>query len=104
MEFLSHPQQLSSSDTHDIPCRTSVAQSAEGDGQMTASALFGPAWEGDSLEVLWQHAGRAFCRLCDGAGRERHAFIPVLSGTEHPTSETIDRLWHEYELRDFVDG
>ena len=51
--------------------------------------------------MLWQDAGRAFCRL----GRERpaghrHAFIPVLSGTEHPTLENINRLSREYELKD----
>ena len=30
---------------------------------MKASVLFGAGWEGDSLEVLWQDAGRAFCKL-----------------------------------------
>jgi hypothetical protein len=28
--------------------------SAEGDGQMKASALFGAGWENDPPEVLWQ--------------------------------------------------
>jgi predicted ATPase len=67
---------------------------------MKASALFGVGWERDSVEVLWQDAGRAFCRLGgDGAG-DGHAFIPVLSGSEHPTLESINRLIREYELKD----
>ena len=68
---------------------------------MKPSALFGAGWEGDSVEVVWQDAGRAFCRLGrDGPAGERHAFIPVLSGTEHPTLESINRLIREYELKD----
>jgi len=68
---------------------------------MKASALFGADWEQDSVEVLWQDAGRAFCRLGrDGPGGDRHAFIPVLSGSEHPTLQSINRLTREYELKD----
>ena len=71
---------------------------------MKASALFGAGWEHDSLEVLWQDAGRAFCRLGrDGPAGDRHAFIPFLSGAEHPTLESINRLTHEYELKDYLD-
>jgi len=71
---------------------------------MKASVLLGAGWENDSLEVLWQDAGRAFCRLRpDGAHSDRHAFIPLLSGAGHPTVESISRLTHEYELRDDVD-
>ena len=33
----------------------------------------------------------------------RHAFIPVLSSAEHPTLESINRLTHEYELKDYLD-
>src|SRR6476620_7034968 len=67
---------------------------------MKASALFGTGWEHDSVEVLWRDAERAFCRLArDGAG-DGHAFIPVLSGSEHPTLESINRLIREYELKD----
>ena len=32
----------------------------------------------------------------------RHAFIPVLSGAEHPTLESINRLIREYELKDYL--
>jgi len=68
---------------------------------MKASALFGAGWEHESVEPLWQDARRAFCRLGrDSPAGDRHAFIPVLSGSDHPTLESINRLIHEYELKD----
>src|SRR5690348_4363316 len=76
-------------------------RAAKGNGQMKASALFGPGWEHEPLEVLWQDAGRAFCRLGrDGLASDRHAFIPVLSGAQHPTLDSINSLIREYELKD----
>ena len=71
---------------------------------MKASALFGAGWEDDSLEVLWREAGRAFCRLRrDDADGGRHAFIPIPSGAEHTTFESLNRFTHEYELREYLD-
>ena len=65
----------------------------------------GAAWGNDSLEVLWEDTERAFCKLWrDDAEGHRHAFIAVLSGAEHPTLESINRLAHEYELKDYLDG
>ena len=58
-----------------------LPRAAEEDKQMKASALFGAGWDHDSIEVLWQDAGRAFCRCWrDDVEGEKHAFIPVLSG------------------------
>jgi predicted ATPase/signal transduction histidine kinase len=56
-------------------------------------------------EVLWQDTERALCRLSrtSDAG-DRHAFIPVLSGGEHPTLESINRLTHEFGLKDHLDS
>ena len=72
---------------------------------MKASVLFGAGWEDDSLEVLWRDADRAFCRLWrDDAEGETHAFIPIPSGAEHPTLESVNRLTHEYELQSFLDS
>jgi len=72
---------------------------------MKASVLFGAGWENDSLEVLWRDAGRAFCRLLrDNTDRDRYAFIPILSDAEHPTLESVNRLAHEFELREYLDG
>ena len=71
---------------------------------MKASVLLGAGWENDSLEVLWRDADRAFCRLRrDVADGGRHAFIPIHSGAEHPTLESLNRLTHEYELREYLD-
>ena len=41
----------------------------------------------------------ADCARNDAEG-ERHAFIPILSDAEHPTLESVNRLAHEYELRE----
>ena len=72
--------------------------------QMKASVLLGAGWEDDSLEVLWRDAGRAFCRLSrNDAVSETHAFIPIPSGADRPTLESVNRLTHEYELREYLD-
>ena len=72
---------------------------------MTASSLSGAGGEHDSLNVLWGDTERVFCKLSrDGAEGDRHAFTPVLTGAEHPTLESINRLTHEYELKDYLDG
>jgi PAS domain S-box-containing protein len=73
---------------------------------MKASALLGAGGANDTLEVLWEDAERVFCRIWrDDAEGHRHAFIPaVLSGTEHPTLASINRLTHEYELKDCLDS
>ena len=61
--------------------------------------------ESQALEVLWEDAERAFCRLGSGdAEGYRYAFMPVLPDGEHPTIGSINRLTHEYELRDYLDG
>src|SRR5580765_6934310 len=73
--------------------------------QMKASALFGAGWEGDSVEVLWRDADRAFCRLWrNDAESETHAFIPIPSGADHSTLESVSRLTHEHELQSYLDG
>jgi PAS domain S-box-containing protein len=72
---------------------------------MKTSSLSGAGGEYDSLEVLWENAERVFCRLWrDDAEGDRHAFIPVVSGAEHSTLECVNRLTHEYELKDYLDG
>jgi len=69
--------------------------------QMQASALFGAGWEHESVEVRWQQAGRAFCRLGrDGPAGNTHAFTPLVSDSKHPTVESINRLTREYELKE----
>jgi len=71
---------------------------------MKASALFGADWADDSLEVLWRDARRA-CKLRrDDADGDAHVFIPIPSGSEHPTLESVNRLTHEHGLQRHLDG
>ncbi len=80
-------------------------RSGEENGKMKASVLFGAGWESDSSEVLWRDGGRAFCRLFrSNADGERYAFVPILSEAEHATLESVNRLAHEFELREHLAG
>jgi PAS domain S-box-containing protein len=72
---------------------------------MKASVLFGAGWENDSVEELWRDAGRAFCRLSrNDAEGEKHAFIPIPANADHPTLESINRLTHEHELKNYLEN
>src|SRR5579864_8359031 len=72
---------------------------------MKASVLFGAGWENDSVEVLWQDAGRVFCRLWrNDAEGDKHAFIPIPAGVERPTLESVNRLTREHELKSHLDS
>ena len=72
---------------------------------MKASVLFGAGWKSGPSEVLWRDGGRAFCRLFrDNADGDRYAFIPILSEAEHPALESVNRLAHEFELREHLAG
>ena len=72
---------------------------------MTASAVSDASSRNDSLQVLWEDTERVFCRLLrKDVGDHRHAFMPRLAGAEHPTLESVNRLAHEYELKDYLDG
>jgi len=53
---------------------------------------------------LWEDGERVFCRgerRADGHGA---AVLAVLPATERPAPATLDRLAHEYELKDELDG
>ncbi len=61
--------------------------------------------EEDSFQVLWEDGGhRVFCRgwrlRADG---HRVAVLAVVPAAEHPPPNTIDRLAHEYGLKDDLD-
>ena len=59
----------------------------------------------DDSSVLWEDAERVFCRLRrDDAKGDRYAFMPVISDAEHSTQEGMNRLIHEYELKDYLDA
>jgi PAS domain S-box-containing protein len=62
--------------------------------------------EGDSdFRVLWEDNDRVFSRKwCQGADGERIVVLAVQPASEHPAPATLDRLAHEYSLRDDLDG
>ena len=61
--------------------------------------------EEDSPQVLWEDGERVFCRgwrlRADGP---RLAVLAVAPAVEHPPPDTLDRLAHEYGLKDELDG
>ncbi|MHB8268073.1 trifunctional serine/threonine-protein kinase/ATP-binding protein/sensor histidine kinase [Bradyrhizobium sp.] len=55
-------------------------------------------------EVLWQDAERLLCRGGRvGADGDRQSVLVVLPVPEHPTSNSLNRLTHEYEIKDDLD-
>ena len=59
----------------------------------------------DGLQILWADGERVFCRGCgtDGDGG-RSVALAVLPAAERPPQAILDRLIHEYELRDELDA
>ena len=71
---------------------------------MNISTRFGADGDGD-FQVLWEDGERVFCRAWreDADGR-KHVVLAVLAAVEHPTPAVLERLAHEYELKDALDG
>jgi PAS domain S-box-containing protein len=55
------------------------------------------------LQVLWEDAERVFCRG-NRHGDDTTLVLAVLPATEHPAPAVLNRLAHEYELRDELDA
>jgi predicted ATPase/GAF domain-containing protein len=70
---------------------------------MNPSSWFGSGGE-SNLQVLWEDGERVFCRRERQAQDYRAAVLVVLPAAEHPTPATLDRLAHEYGLKDELDG
>jgi PAS domain S-box-containing protein len=70
---------------------------------MNPSSWFGSSGESD-LQVLWEDGERVFCRRERQADGYRATVLVVLPAAEHPTPATLDRLAHEYRLKDELDG
>jgi PAS domain S-box-containing protein len=56
-----------------------------------------------SLRVLWEDGERVFCRAERHADGDLPGVLAVLAAVEDPLPATLDRLAHEYELRDELD-
>jgi PAS domain S-box-containing protein len=71
---------------------------------MNPSSWFGASGHNSIGEVLWEDGERVVCRRWrDGADGERNALLAVLPAADHPTPDSLNRLTHEYELKDDLD-
>jgi hypothetical protein len=71
---------------------------------MVPSLLNGVYLDGNS-QVLWEDGERVFCRGWRlGDDGNPSAVLVVLPATERPSSSSLDRLAHEYGLKDELDG
>ena len=71
---------------------------------MNLSSSLGAGGPG-SLTVLSEDGERVLCRgWRDDGDSDRIAVLAVLSASEHPTPGFVDRLAHEYGLKDELDG
>src|SRR6516165_839089 len=63
------------------------------------------AYSDGSSQILWEDGERVFHRgwRLDDDGRRR-AVLFVAPAADHPSRSTLDRLTHEYELNDELDG
>src|SRR6266700_2296323 len=72
--------------------------------QMMRSSLNGVYPDG-SRQVLWEDGERVFCRGWRlGDDGNPSAVLVVLPAGEHPSPSSLDRLAHEYGLKDELDG
>src|SRR3954447_19625848 len=71
---------------------------------MNLSSFLGAGW-GHGPQVLYDDNGILLCRAWrEGADRERKVVLAVVPAAEHPTPQSLDRLAHEFELRDELDS
>jgi PAS domain S-box-containing protein len=63
------------------------------------------AYSDGGSQVLWEDGERVFRRgwRMDDSG-DRRAVLLVLLAAEHPSRSSLERLTHEYELKDELDG
>jgi PAS domain S-box-containing protein len=64
-----------------------------------------PTRDDDTLDILWEDGDRVFCReRRPSADGKLSDVLIVRLIAEHPTPASLDRLAHEYALRDELDG
>ncbi len=56
-----------------------------------------------NFQVLWEDGERVFCKVGSHANADG-SVLTVLPAAEHPTPATLDRLAHEYGLKEELDG
>jgi PAS domain S-box-containing protein len=71
---------------------------------MNLSSFMGAGWV-HGPQVLCDDEGILLCRACrEGADGKRKNVLAVLPAAEHPTPQSLDRLAHEYGLKDELDS
>ena len=72
---------------------------------MSAASWFTTDRENGASEVLWED-GERVCRRIHRVGPDgvTHEFIALLPAAEVPGPEILNRLLHEYELKDYLDS
>src|SRR5271166_621558 len=72
--------------------------------QVTPSFQLDADWQSD-LQVLWEDGERVFCRgwRAEG-GSARGSVLVVLPAAERASPSSVERLAHEYGLKDELDG
>jgi serine/threonine protein kinase len=66
------------------------------------STLFSTNGNGN-FQVLWEDGERVFCRGSGHPNADDSSVLVVLPAAQHPTPSTLDRLAHEYGLKDELD-
>jgi hypothetical protein len=68
------------------------------------AVLLDVVYPDDICQVLWEDGDRVFRRGWRvGDGRRGSPVLVVTPSAEHPSPSILDRLAHEYELRDALD-
>src|SRR5690348_9434809 len=71
---------------------------------MNLASFLGAGWA-RGPQLLSDDDGILLCRACrESVDGHRDVVLAVLPAAEHPTPQSLDRLTHEYELRDELDG
>src|SRR5262244_2730968 len=71
---------------------------------MALHSQSGEYLDGDS-KILWEDGERVFRRgwRLDDDGKQ-HTVLTVVPAADHPSRSSLDRLTHEFELKDELDG
>ncbi|KJC35306.1 histidine kinase [Bradyrhizobium sp. LTSP857] len=71
---------------------------------MNLSSFLGAGWV-HGQQVLCDDEGILLCRACrENSDGERNIVLAVLPAAEHPSPQSLDRLAHEFGLKDELDG
>jgi serine/threonine protein kinase len=72
--------------------------------QLNPSTVLGADWN-SNFQVPWEDGERIFCRGAGHTGNGAHFPVLAVCPTgEHPTPVTLNRLAHEYGLKDELEG